>query len=635
MIKKQIILFSFIASCTLVAMESHDELHQATVDNNYAAVMTLLKTDSHIHRRYREKSLSLYTATEKGFEDIVQLLLENKADPCQPTENTGLTPWHAALINRRFSIVNMFLKISLPNWSILIPAVKTGNPEVLKKILDQGKPDLALMTYNFECSFGSHLLAIIVRENIENGDKLAQVLLNYRAPVHRILAHQNISLLGLAVLHNKIDLCDRFITHGSNLEIGDSKHFKTPLFIAVEQKNLPMVEFLLKKGANPNGTYPGAPFSKSIIHQATKGQAAIMSLLVVYGADINTTDKHGKTPLHDAIIHNNKEIIELLLQQKGILINHQDPRHAMTTPLHEAAYHRLSKITQLLTKNGADPNIRNSFGRTPVHDAVLNDSPKTVSILLQTRPALDVTDNEGQTPLFVAVSNRSLDMVHMLLHARANPSISAHTISPAHKAAHLGENQILRTLISHGANVHAKNFLGRTPLHDAAGKVEQLAPHEPTMVYLLISAGADPNVIDSEGATPLFKAVKHGMPSGVEQLLEAGADPNIPCGTITPLHEAAYTGSIDNVRNLLKHGAVVNTKNCFGRTPLHDAVICSFMQVPPEKKLLLHKQLLQLLMAHNADKSALDNKRSTPIMLLNRLSQYTYQEINFLLQSFN
>lgn len=48
------------------------------------------------------------------------------------------------------------------------------------------------------------------------------------------------------------------------------------------------------------------------------------------------------------------------------------------------------------------------------------------------------------------------------------------------------------------------------------------------MVKLLLKFGADPNLQDNEGETPLFKAVKWHHHNIVKTLLEAGADFNLP-----------------------------------------------------------------------------------------------------------
>lgn len=77
-------------------------------------------------------------------------------------------------------------------------------------------------------------------------------------------------------------------------------------------------------------------------------------------------------------------------------------------------------------------------------------------------------------------------------------------------------------------------------------------------MQLLLEAKADPNFVDSTGATILFSAVEHGQKMAVKLLLEASADPNL--GRYTPLMCAARVGHHEIAKLLQKHGA----RDCAG-----------------------------------------------------------------------
>ncbi len=71
------------------------------------------------------------------------------------------------------------------------------------------------------------------------------------------------------------------------------------------------------------------------------------------GYDINLTDAHGETPLHFAVKHGKREVVELLLQ------NAADPNrehsHNGDTPLHYAVMRGEKEIVRMLVDAGADP----------------------------------------------------------------------------------------------------------------------------------------------------------------------------------------------------------------------------------------------------------------------------------------
>ena len=75
-------------------------------------------------------------------------------------------------------------------------------------------------------------------------------------------------------------------------------------------------------------------------------------------------------------------------------------------------------------------------------------------------------------------------------------------------------------LISHGAEVNARDECGRTPLHIA------LSRDHVTLTHRLVSLGANVNARDNEGNAPLHVAAK-SCPTSVAYLLKSGAVPDV------------------------------------------------------------------------------------------------------------
>ena len=126
--------------------------------------------------------------------------------------------------------------------------------------------------------------------------------------------------------------------------------------------------------------------------------------------------------------------------------------------------------------------------------------------------------------------------------------------------------EVAQILHRHGSSLDPRCDGGCSPLHRAAyvGNCE--------LVQVLLDYGVDVNAQDRTDATPLAKAV-YGQHGAVRLLLDRGADPNVPVkrdpfGLAIPLHHASVCGMVDIARLLLEHGASIEVKNKEGETPL-------------------------------------------------------------------
>src|SRR5258706_5548469 len=98
-----------------------------------------------------------------------------------------------------------------------------------------------------------------------------------------------------------------------------------------------------------------------------------------------------------------------------------------------------------------------------------------------------------------------------------------------HIAAAAYETEVVRQLITAGADVRAKNRHGDEPLHAAAVGLPGSPRWDPSAqaatIVCIVEAGGEPNAIDKRGVSPLHRAVRTRCAVAVRTLLECGADP--------------------------------------------------------------------------------------------------------------
>jgi ankyrin repeat protein len=160
---------------------------------------------------------------------------------------------------------------------------------------------------------------------------------------------------------------------------------------------------------------------------------------------------------------------------------------------------------------------------------------------------------------------------------------------------------VVRFLLEQGADPNIPNKNGLTPLDHACTRNKAVAT---TLAKLLLDKGAVVNTKrpNPSNITTLYWAVSADNTELVKLLIEHGADIKEGLDTgETALHHAADRGDLEIAKLLIEHGADVNAKITTGWTPLHEAAYSR------------RKEMVELLLAHGADINAVDIHGKTPL----------------------
>lgn len=198
--------------------------------------------------------------------------------------------------------------------------------------------------------------------------------------------------------------------------------------------------------------------------------------------------------------------------------------NSLDDQLLEAAQHADKEAILTLLQQGANINVRDAQGRTPVMIATYQHNTDMVKTLLQAGADVNIRDNNKANPLLHSAAMGWLDILQLAIDAHADTTLTNRfggiSIIPASERGHV---EIVRTLLTRtNINVNHINNLGWTALLEAiilsnGGKAHQ------QIVQLLVDHGADVDLADRDGVTPLQHARERGFTEIEHILLQSGA----------------------------------------------------------------------------------------------------------------
>ncbi|KAI8659923.1 hypothetical protein NCS56_01210600 [Fusarium sp. Ph1] len=326
-------------------------------------------------------------------------------------------------------------------------------------------------------------------------------------------------LFHLCVERNHFDLARMLATEGVNVDRGRSG--RTPLYLAVDRRDVHAVTFLLELGADVNKasfSYGGyeVPLARAVFLK----QSDIVAVLLKHGA--NTSCKVEKQDIMQWSSLNCRNIYRLLQEHMGAI---------------DVGF----TIGDLVDAANEGNDSLNAY---------LQRQPRTVS-----KQQLEQALGESIRLGYIAAT-------HALLKHGVSPNCPCLDRPPLQTAlqSHMQPRRVCELLIKHKADVNEDDILKTV-----------VRKNDFKLLQIFIEAGVN---LEEQGMEALVEAAKFGHTSLAAFLLHLGVDVNTPGLKENPLQAAASTGELEMLEFLLEHGADINAPAYLndGRTALQAAL---------------------------------------------------------------
>jgi ankyrin repeat protein len=192
--------------------------------------------------------------------------------------------------------------------------------------------------------------------------------------------------------------------------------------------------------------------------------------------------------------------------------------------LHAAAAKGDTSEIERLVRAGGVIDARDASRRTPLHVAVFMAKPDAARTLVRLGADANALERQQYDIVTIAAVADDVPMLKLALEGgcRAGNVTSPYQGTALIAAAHLGHVEVVRTLIAAKAPLDHVNNLGWTALIESIVLGDGGKRHTATLKSL-IDAGANVNLADRSGDTPLTLAKRRGYTEMVKILETAGA----------------------------------------------------------------------------------------------------------------
>jgi ankyrin repeat protein len=457
-------------------------------------------------------------------------------------ENATNTSLMAAAIDGDLDLVQQAIaagaNLDRYDWNLgyspLGMAIDRSYPELVQSLLAAGA--------NPHCGSTSTTALGLAAERGES--EIVQMLLPRGIDVNAPVGRDGWTALLSAINNGHRAVVQLLVTAGANVNVWSRG--ETPILLAAkcEEREIyqylyPLVNTAIRLCADRDGEQllqatrkrrireQNRPVEK-FIEMATVGNVDEVNRAIELGLEIDELGAKGHTALMAAAYHGHRSIVNILLAagaDPNLLSDDDGLGTAGMTALMLAAgsffANNRQQIVQLLIAGGADINQRGAGGKTAIFYAALAGSGYVdcVEMAIANGADLNIQDDLGHTVLSAVAAAENYGMFNLLMQAGA-ATAGLESIQLI-QAAGAGNVDRVKSLLATTLNLD---------LDRGAAISNAAAAGHTQIVELLIQAGANVNLRDKLGFTPISSAAYAGYGQIVQLLIDAGADTQAPAG---------------------------------------------------------------------------------------------------------
>ena len=469
---------------------------------------------------FDNKNLLMLAAANANSPDTIKYLVSLGFDINSLTPN-GKPIIFETVLNTHTKSIETFLELGADinqtdrqGCNILVyAAMKAEIPEMIKFLVDKG------LSVNFNDIEGRNLAHYAA---MNQNPEIMQILIDYGVAFDKEDNNYNITPLGVAAQSGSPEVCELLIKAGSRINYKD------------------------KAGFSP------------IICSTYNTNPEVFNVLVKNGADVKVEDNKKRSLLYHAFDHSSLELVKEITRLTNTKFNNDD---------FDEYKQNIEKMRYIKERAANDPEFLNSFLAVGIDPRLPIDIKLPYVFLAAGNPDLRVIEFWGKNSSDLSLGSEFVDFFTYAIEKNPNPEIIDYLLDKRLfiKDAGLIFEHIIK---NNSVEVWKRLFDAGLPrgevfLYALLGRVEH---PNPEIVALLAEDEASYKSKWRTGSTACHMAVQKDDPVYIKILKEAGADINVRNDYgITPLMVACSKGTnIDVIDYLVENGAKINQRDKYG-----------------------------------------------------------------------